>query len=1210
MYDHNLRLRDSWGLHPFPYLSLDMDIKQRILNCVKKAPLPLLQDCNFMYTEFSIKLFHIMTKQLIDLFKTKIVVLDGAMGTALQDRNLTAEDFGGEDLEGCNENLVITRPDVIQEIHEMYYAAGADIVETNTFGGTNFVLGEYGLEDKVFEINHKAVELAKKAAEKYSTPDKPRFVAGAMGPTTKSLSVTGGISFDELAFSFYEQAKALTEAGADYLLLETALDTLNLKAGYIGILRAFEELGTEIPIALSGTIETMGTMLAGQTVEALYTSIEHMNPLYIGLNCATGPEFMRDHVRGLADISKFPVSVVPNAGIPDEEGIYPESPEQLAATLTTFVNEGWVNLLGGCCGTTAAHIAELAKVAEAGTPRTPSTVHQSRISGIDPLVLEDEDGPYIVGERTNVIGSRKFKEMIQDEKFDEASEIARKQVKAGAHIIDVCLSNPDRDETSDMVAFLSKVTKLTKAPLMIDSQVPEVVEEAFKLTQGKCILNSVNLEEGEKSFEELIPIVKKYGASVVVGCIEGEMAVTAEDKLKVAVNSYELLTKKYGIAEEDIMFDPLVFPCGTGDENYFGSGKETIEGVRLIKEKYPKVRTTLGISNVSFGLPNAGREVLNSVFLNHCVKAGLDTAIVNSEKLVRYSQITDEEKTLCDDLLWYRTENGNDPVANFTAYFRGKKAIEKEEVDLSHLTVEERLKHNIVEGTKENLIENLDEALQKYDPLGTINGPLMAGMDVVGKLFNDNELIVAEVLQSAEVMKAAVAHLEPMMEQEDVNVKGTMVLSTVKGDVHDIGKNLVNIIMSNNGYKVVDLGIKCPPEIMIEAVKEHNPEVIGMSGLLVKSAQQMVATVKDFKAAGITTPVIVGGAALTQKFTSNKIQPEYDGLVLYAKDAMHGLELINNLVDPNKRDAFMASYKAEFHNAPAESGEGASDENSANSANIVIKEKNISYDYDLATLQPPSFEPIIIEKSMDELWPYINKQMLYGHHLGLKGNLKKMFDNEDPKAMKLDAQVQEVRAMINDAGACKPRAVYQFFKTRKDGDTMVILNEDESQELQRFKFPRQPAGYQYCLTDFIHPDKADIMAFFVLTSGQEVLDFGRELKDKEQFLASHIANAIGLELAEGFAEATHQHIRHQWGFPDEKSWDAEDLFRLKYRGRRYSFGYPACPDLAYQRQLWDFFDPESKIGVELCDDYMMNPDGSVSALVLHHPEATYFRIKD
>ena len=1148
----------------------------------------------------------VMKNQLKQLLTKKILIIDGAMGTAIQDYNLSEKDFGGEAYDGCNEYLVLTKPDIIQAIHESYLEAGADIIETNTFGGTNFVLGEYGLEDKVKEINTKAVELAKAACKKYAN-DKPRFIAGAMGPTTKALSVTGGISFDDLSFSFYEQAKALIEAGVDYLFLETALDTLNLKAAYIGIIKARDELKQDTPLAISGTIETMGTMLAGQAVEAFYTSVEHMNPLYIGLNCATGPEFMRDHIRTLSQISKFPVSVIPNAGIPDDEGNYIETPESLARILESFMDESWINLVGGCCGTRPAHIKELEKRSSVKKTRQPATIKSSRISGIETLIMEDGDGPYIVGERTNVIGSRKFKTMIEEEKFEEAAEIARKQVKAGAHIIDICLSNPDRDEKQDMIKFLDNVTKITKAPIMIDSQVPEVVEEAFKRTQGKCILNSVNLEEGEKSFQELIPIVKRYGASIVVGCIEGEMAVSAQEKLNVASNSYDLLTKKYGIAEEDIMFDPLVFPCGTGDENYFGSGKETIEGVRLIKEKYPKTRTTLGISNVSFGLPNAGREVLNSVFLHHCVKAGLDTAIVNSEKLVRFSQITDQEKQLCDDLLWYRTDNNNDPVANFTAYFRDKQGVQKEKVDLSNLSVEKRLEHNIVEGTKEDLIQTLDEALKKYTPLEVINIPLMAGMDIVGKLFNNNELIVAEVLQSAEVMKAAVAYLEPKMEKTESSHKGTIVLATVKGDVHDIGKNLVNIILSNNGYKVIDLGIKCPPETMIEATLKHQPDIIGMSGLLVKSAQQMVGTVKDFKAAGISTPVLVGGAALTQTFTTNKIQPEYDGIVVYAKDAMNGLDLINQLIDSDKKESFIANYRKTFQPS---SNENKEKKPCPCCSKKPIKQKNISFNYDIQSITAPTYKPQIIEETVDTLWPYINRQMLYGHHLGLKGNMKTLFETNDPKALKLDRQIQDVKTNIINQNRCQPKGVYQFFKVRRDNNTMIILNESETKELQQFTFPRQPAGYQFCLTDFIHPEKVDTLCFFVVTSGQDILDYAKELKEKEEFLASHIANAIGLELAEAFSEHIHQHIRSKWGFPDDPNNTIDDLFKLKFQGRRYSFGYPACPDLGYQKLLWNILHPDKHINIELCDDFMMNPDGSVSALVLHHPDATYFRVKE
>lgn len=1140
--------------------------------------------------------------QLQDLISKRILILDGAMGTALQTMSLTADDFGGEALLGCNEHLVLSKPEAIKAVHMSYLEAGADIVETNTFGGTDFVLGEYGLQDKVYEINYKAVQLARQACDHYSTPEKPRFVAGAMGPTTKSLSVTGGMTFDELANSFYGQAVPLIESGADYLLLETALDTLNIKAGYIGILKAFEKTGKQLPIAVSGTIETMGTMLAGQDVEALYTSIEHMSPLYIGLNCATGPEFMRDHIRSLAAISRYPISVVPNAGIPDEEGVYPEGPEALAATLSSFMKEGWVNIVGGCCGTTAGHIKALAENAPKYTPFSPLTQRASRVSGIETLIMVDEDRPYIIGERTNVIGSRIFKNLISEEKFDEASEVARKQVRAGAHIIDVCLSNPDRDEKADMELFLNKISRVIKAPIMVDSQVPEVVEAAFKLIQGKALLNSVNLEDGEKAFEELLPIVKKYGAAVVVGCIMGEMAVTAKDKLRVAEASHALLTEKYGIPEEDIIFDPLVFPCGTGDENYFGSGAETIEGVRLIKERFPRCKTTLGISNVSFGLPPAGREVLNSVYLYHCTKSGLDTAIVNSEKLVRYSTITEEEKKLCDDLLWYRTENGNDPVANFAAYFRDKK-VETVVIDRSTLSIEKKLEINIVEGTKEYLIENLDEALEKWDPLGVINNPLMAGMAIVGRLFNNNELIVAEVLQSAEVMKAAVAYLETFMEQVETHTRGKMLLATVKGDVHDIGKNLVEIILSNNGYKVIDLGIKCPAEKLIEAYNEHKPDFIGLSGLLVKSAQQMVLTAQDLKEKGINIPILVGGAALSERFTNIKIAPEYDGPVVYCKDAMNGLAVANTLMNHQERDAFIENLKR------TQSEASQLKEQQESAPKKEKPDKKVAFDFSNIQAKAPDFEPHIIEGDIQHIWDFINPQMLYGNHLGVKGKITTLLEKKDEKFMKLHDRVEEFKRQIIADRLLEAKGMFQFFKVKTEGDSLYILNKKE-EIIETFMFPRQSEGSHLCLTDFCNPNGLDEVCAFVVTCGDGVGDLAKEFLNKGDYFNSHVLSAIALESAEGFAEYLHHKIRNWWGIGDPKDLSVEDMFKVKYTGIRVSFGYPACPRLEDQEKLWSILRPDKTIGVQLSEECMMSPEASVSALVFHHPQSRYFTIKE
>ena len=779
-----------------------------------------------------------------EILRERILVLDGAMGTVLQSKDLTADDFGGAHYEGCNEHLNLTRPDVVQAIHTVYLEAGADIILTNTFGGTSIVLAEYDLQDQVQAINLAAARLAREAAAVYHTPAKPRFVAGSLGPQTKTISVTGGITFDEVIAAFYAQTLGLLEGGVDLLLIETAQDTLNLKATILGAQRAMHASGITVPVMISGTIEVMGTMLGGQSIEALYTSVVHFQPLSIGLNCSTGPEFMTDHLRSLAALATVPVSCHPNAGLPDEEGHYHETPTSLATQLERFVDHGWLNIVGGCCGTTPAHIKALAEMVQGKRPRLPVSTRQAAVSGLDYLPLEADSRPVIVGERTNVIGSKKFRDLISAEQYEPASEVGRAQVKGGAQVIDICLANPDRDEYQDMERFLAFVAGKVRVPLMVDSTDARVIELALKHSQGKAIVNSINLEDGEERFAAVVPLLRTYGAAVVVGCIDEDkiqgMGVTRERKLAIAQRSYDLLVGKYGLLPEDIIFDPLVFPVGTGDENYIGSAEETIEGLRLIKQALPRCSTILGISNVSFGLPNAGREVLNAVFLYHCTQAGLDYAIVNAQNLHRYASIPEEERRLAENLLFWRSA---DPIGAFSAFYRGKKTTARK--PQITLPLEQRLAAYIIEGTKDGLFDDLDEAMQRYTPLEIINGPLMDGMNEVGRLFNNNELIVAEVLLSAESMKAAVGCLEPHMEKTDSALKGKIMLATVKGDVHDIGKNLVDIILSNNGFEVINLGIKVPPQQLIEAYREEQPDYIGLSGLLVKSAQQMVVTAQD-----------------------------------------------------------------------------------------------------------------------------------------------------------------------------------------------------------------------------------------------------------------------------------------------------------------------------------------------------------------------------
>src|SRR5437762_6652520 len=646
------------------------------------------------------------------LLAERILVLDGATGTYLQGRDLGPADFGGEAYDGCNEHLVLTRPDVVREMHEGYLAAGADLVETNTFGGTRIPLAEYGLADKAREINATAARLAREACAKLETPDRPRFVAGSMGPGTKTISVTGGITFGEVVAAFAEQTVGLAEGGVDVLFLETQQDTLNVKAALLGIDRGFAEAGQVLPVVLSVSIEAMGTMLAGQSIEAVYVSVAHRDLLAIGMNCATGPDFMTDHLRTLAQISRFPVSCFPNAGLPDEEGRYNETPASFVRKVERFLAEGWVSIIGGCCGTTAEHVRALVELAGRYRPRSAAPVRRSVVSGIEVLAVEDDRRPVIVGERTNVIGSRKFKELVVGGDLDQAAEIGRRQVRGGAQVLDVCLANPDRDELIDMTAFLDVLTRKVKVPLMLDSTDHRVLEQSLERCQGKAIINSINLEDGEERFEKVVPLIHRYGAAVVVGCIDEDkargMAVTRERKVQIAERSHRLLTEKYGVAEEDIIFDALVFPVGTGDQNYVGAGAETVEGVRLIKDALPRTKTVLGVSNVSFGLPSAGREILNSVFLYHCVRAGLDLAIVNAEKLERYPSIPEEERRLAEDLIFWR---GDDPVAAFTAHFRGRTAKVTER--RTDLPLDERLARYIVEGSKDGLVDDLDEKLKQ-----------------------------------------------------------------------------------------------------------------------------------------------------------------------------------------------------------------------------------------------------------------------------------------------------------------------------------------------------------------------------------------------------------------------------------------------------------------------------------------------------------------
>ena len=1166
-------------------------------------------------------------RALHDALDTRILIIDGAMGTMIHQEPLSLEtDYQGH--ENCPEILVVTRPDVIQGVHRAYLEAGADIIETDTFGGASVVLAEFHLEHRAYELNFQAAKIARQVADQLSTPAKPRFVAGSMGPTTKDLNVTASITFPRLRDSYYEQAKGLVEGGADFLLLETCFDTGSLKAGLLAIQKLRRELGIPIPVIVSVTIERNGTMLAGQPIDALYASIANHDLLAAGMNCATGPDLMTDHIRTLAEMSPLRISCYPNAGLPNAEGKFGETPESLAAQLEKFADHGWLNIVGGCCGTTPAHIRAIAQMAENKRPRPlkePS--HKAFYSNKELVEAEESNRPLIVGERTNVIGSRLFKNMVADEKWEEATEIARWQIRNGAHIVDVCLQSSDRDEIQDIPRFYEKLIRKIKAPIMIDTTDPNSVELSLTYCQGKSIINSINLEDGEEKFERICPLAKAYGAALVVGTIDEDpvqaQAFTRERKLAVAERSVRLLTEKYGIPAEDIIIDPLVFPCATGDENYVGGAVETIEAARLIKEKIPFVKTILGVSNISFGLPPAAREVVNSVFLYYCTKAGLDLAIVNAEKLERFASIPEEERRLAEHLLFNTPPGYSDNpdlvmapedwrkqtreqkiainqihIALITEHFRKAGARQKKKT--ADLPLDERLANYIIEGTKDGLVADLDQKrAEGAAPLDIINGPLMVGMTEVGRLFNNNELIVAEVLQSAEAMKTGVSHLEQFMEKAESATRGKIILATVKGDVHDIGKNLVEIILSNNGYQVVNLGIKVPPEELIKAYQEHRPDAIGLSGLLVKSAHQMVVTGGDLKERGIQVPLLVGGAALSEKFTKTKIAPTYGAPTFYAKDAMTGLKILNEIMDPATREQVLEQHI--FSDVPEPAPRAAE------SAPVSQLARSSKVRADLPIPAAPYLDRKLRDvPHLPEIWSYINSFMLYGRHLGFKGNFDKLLAERDAKALKLFHDVEEVK--VEAAKFMKVRALWQFLEAERDGNSIHLFAPGAAMPVHTFRFGRQTKTDGLCLSDYIldaEEGRRDHLALFVVTAGAQVREESERAKQAGEFFKAHALQALAIETAEGCAEWLHRRIREDWGFPDPPTMTMQERFTSRYRGKRYSFGYPACPNLDDQQGIWKLLKPED-IGVRLTEGMMMDPEASVSAVVFHHPDCAYF----
>jgi len=1132
-----------------------------------------------------------MNKQPQQILKERILIFDGSMGIYLAGLGLKPEDFGG--YEGVNEFLSVSRPDVIENAHREYFAAGADVVETNTFGANRFVLAEHGLKDRVRELNLAAVKAARDAAREMSTPEKPRFVAGSVGPTNKALFVLGGTTFDEFTEVYREQMAALAEGGVDLLLVETAHDISNIKAALAAASKVFSQLGRSLPVMVSVTMDRNNVMLSGQNTEAVCVALEHFPLLALGFNCSTGPKDMALRLETLSKTSRFPVLAMPNAGLPDENGKYGESPEEFAAVMKKYAAAGLLSAAGGCCGTRPEHIKALSAALKGLPPGRTSAGSGWAVSGVEALFYEEIEPPLLVGERNNSIGSKKFRDIVAAGKWDEAIEMARAQVRAGAHALDVCLSNPERNELEDANVFLPMLFHSVRVPVMIDTVDIKIMETALKLAPGQCLLNSVNFEFGEGRPRETAALLKIYGGKLVFGLIdenkEKGLPLTADRKLEIARRGYDFFTKECGLAPESIIFDALVFPVGVGRE-YASSAAETLRALERLKKEFPLSKTVLGLSNVSFGLPPAGREVLNAVFLRHAVKSGLDLAIVNVQKHGGYSRIPENEIRLAEDLLFARVA---DPAGTFAAYFREKKksAAAPAPSAAAGASPEDRICRLILDGSKTGMREAVQELLAGgMEPLAVINGPVLKAMGEVGKLFSGGDLIVTEVLQSAEAVREAVSELEAALKAGNIPKRGKLLLATVKGDVHDIGKNLVNIIFESNGFEVVDLGVKVPPETIVAAALKEKPDFIGLSGLLVRSTEQMTITARELAGAGVSVPLLAGGAALTEKFVLNNMAPAYHGPVIYAPDAMDGLNSALKYITDGTRGAGRGPRNGKDQNGILPQPSPASRAPEPRSAG--------KYRPDEIPVPKDLERHFVDDCAPEQLFPHIDQDLFNLRFL----NLKKTDAEKTDDTKKV---VDGIKAEVVREKLIRPRGVYRFFRVDADGDSLLFYGPD-GKAVETMDFPRQHDAERLCITDFFAPHGAgkDYTALLAVNSGEGVAEFARREREKGNYLRSYIVEALALSLAEALAEVLHYRIRRDWGFaepPSEKS-----LNKVHYRGRRYSFGYPSCPDLAGQKKLFNLLKPESDVKVRLTDNLMMDPEAAISAFALHNPKAKYF----
>jgi 5-methyltetrahydrofolate--homocysteine methyltransferase len=1168
--------------------------------------------------------------------RERVVIYDGAMGTNIHKHNPTLDDYWGK--ENCNEILVLSRPDIIRDIHASFFSVGCDVVETDTFNGMSVVLGEFGFADRVAEINLAAAKLAKEVAAQFSTPARPRFVAGSMGPTTKLPSLAH-ISFEEMHRTYLEQSLALIEGGVDLLLIETCQDLLQAKIATIAALDAMHKMGKRLPLQVQVTLQESGLMLLGTEIGAALTALEPLDIDIIGMNCATGPAEMNDAVRYLGANSTKDISILPNAGLPQNvggEAVFKLKPEELAQYHKHFVQDYGVRIVGGCCGTTSEHLKAvvdaLSGVEPAKREVKPVAAASSAYTSV-PLDLDPK--PLIVAEEMNTTTRvEHFKNLVRGKKYDDILGLAKKLVNDGSHMLDLCCAIVGEDEKGYITSILERIATRVPAPILVDSTEADVVEEALKRIPGKAIINSINLEDGEKRTSKVLPMAKRYGAAVIALTIDEDgMALTAEKKAAIAHRIFDLATQKYGIRPVDLIFDALTLPISTGQEEYRSAGIETLNAIERIKKELPEVKTILGVSNISFGLDVYPRRVLNSVFMHEAVNHGLDMAIVNYTKIYPLYKIPQEEVELARKLI-YRDQSAGDPLQVYMRHFAGTKGKTQGEstAHVETLSVEDKLKYAIINGeksvgqgaNKKPLEVLLEEALQQYSPLELINTVLLDGMKTVGDLFGARKMQLPSVLDSAGVMKAAVAYLEPKMEKKSGSQKGTIVLATVKGDVHDIGKNLVDIILTNNGFRVVNLGIKQPADTIIKAAQEHKADAIGLSGLLVKSTLEMKYVIQDLQRQKLEFPVLCGGAALTRKYVEDDLRREYSNAVFYSDDAFGGLHIMEDLTGPNgNREGRLTEGRTVKEYAKAVAVDEESGPVFAERSPVVGDAPNIPV---------PPFWGVRVKKDYDlrELFPYINDTALFKNQWQLKTasqeDYAKLVENKFRPIKK------ELEKEIIASGWFDPKVVWGYFPAQGDGNDVVVYEcgatgalarpnraspstgEDARastnlKEFLRFTFPRQREGRKLCISDFFSPKssgKMDVIGLSLVTIGSKASIETQRLFEAGEYTKYLYLHGLGVETAEALAEYHHRLMRAELGIAGEDSPHIRDLFHQKYRGSRYSFGYPACPNLEDQTKLFALLHPEENVGVRLTTGFLLEPEQSTSAIVVHHPAAKYF----